>query len=87
MNVPMGFAIIYSKHCEGVFWCAVVNSGSPDGFKGCYWQLYDRNGDTVSYGESKGWSGDGAGSALSAMKLAKAAARRRDKAPAIYGED
>lgn len=79
MNVPMGFAIIYSKHREGVFWVAVVMSGSPDRFPGCYWHLYNYDGSIETVGESKGWSGDGAGSAISAMKLAKAAARRRDK--------
>lgn len=78
MNVPAGFAIVRSKHYDDVFWCAVVTSGAPDGFSGCHWQLYNRYGDTVSYGVSTGRGGEGIGSALTAMQLAKAAARRRD---------
>ena len=81
MNVPSGFEIIRSEHDPARFWCAVVMSGSPDRFPGCYWHLYNSDGSIESYGSSKGWSGDGAGSALSAMKLAKAAAKRRDKRP------
>jgi hypothetical protein len=78
MNVPQ-MEMILSKHDPARRWFAVVTSGAPDRFEGCYWHLYDMEGQTVSYGHSRGWNGDGAGSALSAMKLAKAAARRRDK--------
>lgn len=78
MNVPQ-VEVIVSRHDDARRWFAVVTSGSPDRFDGCYWHLYDMDGRTVSYGSSKGWNGKGAGSALTAMKLAKAAARRRDK--------
>jgi hypothetical protein len=63
----------------------VVTSGHCDGFKGCYWYVYDLEGGVVAGGQSKGWSGDGAGSALSAKKLAKAAARRFMKKCEEYG--
>jgi len=78
MNLP-SVEIVRSRHDPARFWVAVQTSGAPDNFCGCYWQLYDDRGKLVSYGESRGWNGNGAGSALSAMKLAKTAARRRDK--------
>jgi hypothetical protein len=54
----------------------VINSGFYDGFKGCYWHLHDLNSDLVSWGQSRGYGGDGMGSALSAMKLGKSAAQK-----------
>jgi hypothetical protein len=78
MNVPMGVEVIRSKNDPTVFWVAVVSSGSPDQFRGCYWHLYNSDSSIESYGWSKGWSGDGWGSAISAMRLAKKAAKRRD---------
>jgi hypothetical protein len=78
MNVP-SVKTYRTKHSASATWFAVVNSGAPDRFPGCYWFLYDESGRTISYGESKGWSGDGAGSAISAMRLAMAAARRWDR--------
>ena len=53
-----------------------VTSARPDGLKGCYYTLHTPDGKLVWSGESKGWDGEGAGSALSAMKAGKAAARR-----------
>lgn len=65
---------------EHVMIC-IVNSAHHGscGFRGCWWQLYDQDGKSQGHGMSKGWDKDGAGSALSAMKLAKAAAKRRLK--------
>jgi hypothetical protein len=73
MNLP---TVEIVEHC-GVKMICVVTSGFPDNFRGCYWQLYDLDGKIVGYGESKGWGGNGAGSALTAMKNAKTSARRR----------
>lgn len=65
-----------------------------DGFRGCHWHLYSCNGRgpveaigfvkgdngvLEAYGYSKGYGGDGAGSALTAMANAKKAMRRRWK--------
>lgn len=60
---------------------AVVNSTTvySDGFKGCNWYLYDEDGKTISYGYSRGWDKQGAGSRISAMKNARASARRHLK--------
>lgn len=60
-------------------WTIVVTSGQPDRFPGSYWQLFNPEGKSDGMGETKGWDGQGAGSALSAVTLGKAAARRRDK--------
>ena len=73
MNLP---SLEIVETC-GVKMICVVTSGSPDNFRGCYWQLYDLDGKLVSYGHSKGYGGTGMGSALTAMKQAKASARRR----------
>jgi len=47
-----------------------------DGLPGCHYTLHDESGNICGSGHSKGWDGRGAGSALSAMKNGKAAARR-----------
>lgn len=59
------------NHC-----IVAVTSARPDGLVGCYYTLHSGKGNIVGHGQSKGWDGDGAGSALSAMKNGKAAAKR-----------
>lgn len=72
MNVPT-LEIIR----DGERWCvSVVVSGLGDRFPGCYWFLYDENGEQISYGRSEGWNGSGAGSWPAAERLARRAARR-----------
>lgn len=79
MNLP-DVAIINDAAGRPAF-VAVVSSGQPDRFPGCYWRLFDMTGEHVAGGESKGWDGKGAGSMLSAMKNAKAVAKRRMRHP------
>jgi len=64
---------------DGRKWVAIVTSAFEysDGFRGCNWMLYDPDGALEGYGYSKGWDGQGAGSALRAHDNARAAARRR----------
>ena len=47
-----------------------------DGFRGCNWHLFDEDGHVISYGYSRGWDQQGAGSAIYAMRYARRAARR-----------
>lgn len=80
MNIPDVHDFTYKGHN----FLILVSSGHPDSFPGCYWRLYRVQFDSdkhvrtniVRYGETRGWDGAGAGSALSATKLARAAARR-----------
>lgn len=53
-----------------------VTSGKPDNLPGCHWTLFTPSGKIVGSGFSSGLRQTGAGSALTAMKLGKAAARR-----------
>lgn len=53
-----------------------VTSRRPDQKAGCYYTLHDPKGGIVGSGVSEGWDGGGGGSALSAMKNGRAAARR-----------
>lgn len=71
----------FLKDPTGRMWVAVVTSAMQysDGFKGCNWQLYSPEGKIVTYGISRGWDGEGAGSALSAHDYARRAAKRRWK--------
>lgn len=46
---------------------------------GCHWRVYDLNEKSISYGYSMGRGGSGAGSRLTAMDNAVAAARRHLK--------
>lgn len=73
MNVPDVMVITV----KGTKFIVAVSSGAPDRFPGSYWYLYDIDGKTLGYGQTKGWDGQGAGSALRARDLARAAARRR----------
>jgi hypothetical protein len=62
---------------DGDRWlAAIVTSGAPDQFPGCYWFLYDETGHQVTYGFSKGFDGGGAGSWPCAERLARRAAKR-----------
>ena len=71
MNVPDVTVYKYAGHR----FIIVSDTRRPDA-AGCYWRLYDIDARLLCYGYSLGWDGDGAGAALSAPKLAKAAARR-----------
>lgn len=53
-----------------------VTSARSDGEVGSYYTLHSPEGGLVGYGHSKGWQGTGSGSALSAMKNGRAAAKR-----------
>lgn len=78
-NIPY---VEVHKDPKGNPWVIIVNSARPhdDGFLGCHWHLYScAHGKLESYGFSKGYGGDGAGSALTAMANAKKAMRRRWK--------
>lgn len=72
MNVPYVKTV---KQGNNVIF-VVVSHGDYDGFRGCYWRTYDVNGNTLSYGYSKGWRQTGLSSALLAMKNGKRSARR-----------
>lgn len=78
-NIPY---VEIHKDPRGHPWVVVVTSARhyEDGFLGCHWQLYSAmHGKLESYGYSKGYGGDGRGSALTAMANAKKAMRRRWK--------
>lgn len=68
---------------DGRKWVAVVTSATQhhDGFRGCWWELYDPNGKRSASGLSRGWDKEGAGSALSAHDYARRAAKRRWSKP------
>lgn len=73
MNIPQ-VNVIHGEN--GLFCVAVVTSGHYDHYKGCYWVLVGPDNQVISWGESAGYGGDGLGSALTAMKNAKAASKR-----------
>jgi hypothetical protein len=80
MNVPT----VHSFNVDNQRFFSIVSSGVPDSFHGCYWHLYSLEGKLLTSGYSKGWDQDGAGSAISAQRLAKRAAARiarRQKTP------
>lgn len=53
-----------------------VSSGRPDDLMGCHWTMHLADGRLVGSGFSGGYRLSGLGSAITAMKLGRAAARR-----------
>ncbi len=72
------------KDREGRCIIVAVTSAHYEGDCGCYWTLHCPKRGLVRSGQSKGWDGTGMGSALSAMKSGKAAARRWLKREAAW---
>jgi len=56
----------------------IVSVTSADGgyLEGCWWTLHSPDGRLLNHGRSKGYGGSGMGSALTAMKIGRAAAKR-----------
>ncbi len=59
--------------CNDQSCIVAVTSGEPDGLAGSWYTLHTPDGKLISHGQYMAWKGD---SALGAMKLGKAAARR-----------
>lgn len=64
------------RNGDGFVIVAVTSASKDDVGGGSWWTLHDENGALFRHGITKGWSGDGWGSALTSMKAGKAAARR-----------
>jgi hypothetical protein len=69
--------IVYDDKHPECFWVCSVTSAHYENLIGCWWQVFDQNGRSVSWERSLGWNKDGSGSALTAMAAAKKAARYR----------
>lgn len=85
MNLPYVTTVTsYIRYIPGVrvtkpvtITCVVTSATMvEDGFKGSHYCNYDADGKLVGRGLSKGWTDDGWGSAVMAMKNARRAATR-----------
>lgn len=73
-NVP--YVSTVRKNNRTLFVAVCSATVYEDGFKGSSWWTYDEDGNPMSHGYSKGWDGEGAGSALTAMQNGRASAHR-----------